>query len=89
VQGSLVYTGSIYPDLTIADRAVTGKLPDYTTVDLAGGVAHGPWRAELFVKNLFDSAAETHRFVACTICTRPFSYIIQPRTIGLRFGQNF
>ena len=89
VQGSLVYTGSIYPDLTITDRAVTGKLPDYTTVDLSGGVSQGSWRAELFVKNLFDSAAETNRFVACTICTRPFSNIIQPRTIGLRFGQNF
>jgi iron complex outermembrane recepter protein len=89
VQGSLVYTGSIYPDLTVADRAITGKLPDYTTVDFSGGVKRGNMRIEAYVKNVFDSAAETNRFVACTICTRNFSNIIQPRTIGLRFGQDF
>jgi outer membrane receptor protein involved in Fe transport len=89
VQGSLVHTGSIYPDLTDADRLFTGKLKDYTTVDLTAGASTGSWRVEAYVKNLFDSAAETNRFVACTICTRPFSNIIQPRTIGLRFGQDF
>lgn len=89
VQGSLVHTGSILPDLTDADRTVTGKLPSYTTVDLTAGLKSGSWRAEAYVKNLFDSAAETNRFVACTICTRPFSNITRPRTIGLRFGQDF
>jgi iron complex outermembrane recepter protein len=91
MQGSLVYTGSSFPDLVIGDRAVVGKISSYTTIDLTGGVAQGSWRIEAYVKNLLDEYAENLRFTACAtaVCSRVFSVPIQPRTVGLRFGQSF
>jgi iron complex outermembrane receptor protein len=90
-QSSLVYKGSSWPDLRTSDRDVIGKLPSYTTVDLTAGVAQGSWRIEAYVKNVFDENGQIDRFVACasSVCSRVYVNPIQPRTIGLRFGQNF
>jgi len=89
VQGSVVYSGSAYPDLRTADRALVGKLPDYTTFDMTAGIANGSWRVEAFAKNLFDEAGQVDRFVACVVCTRVWVNPIRPRIIGVRFGQSF
>jgi iron complex outermembrane receptor protein len=90
-QSSVVYKGSSWPDLRTSDRTVVGKLPDYTTIDLTAGVAQGSWRAEAYVKNLFDENGQNDRFVACasSVCSRVYVIPIQPRTIGIRFGQDF
>lgn len=91
VQGSLVHAGSAWPDLRSADRAVIGKFPAYTTVDLAAGVTNGSWRMEAFAKNLFDENGQIGRSVACaaSVCSRVFVTPIRPRLMGLRFGQSF
>ncbi|WP_332771937.1 TonB-dependent receptor [Phenylobacterium sp.] len=91
VQGALAYTGSNYPDLTIDDRAVVGKIPSYTTVDLTTGLERGSWRVEAYVKNLFDEDGALNKFVQCTssVCSRVYTIPIRPRTIGFRFGQSF
>jgi outer membrane receptor protein involved in Fe transport len=91
VQGAVVYTGSGYPDLTRFDRSITGKTPSYTTIDLSAGVKKTSWRAELYVKNLFDEHGQYSRFVGCNAshCTHVYTYPIRPRTIGVRFGQDF
>ncbi|MDP3747139.1 MAG: TonB-dependent receptor [Phenylobacterium sp.] len=91
VQGALAYTGSNYPDLTIDDRAVVGKISSYTTVDLTTGLEKGSWRVEAYVKNLFDEDGELNRFVQCntSVCSRVYTIPIRPRTIGFRFGQSF
>ncbi|MBI1197771.1 MAG: TonB-dependent receptor [Phenylobacterium sp.] len=91
VQSSVVYTGPGYPDLTIADRAVTGKTPQYVTVDMTAGVQKGSWRVEAYVKNLFDEYGQNDRYVQCNtaVCTRVYVIPIRPRTVGLRFGQSF
>jgi len=91
VQGSLVHTGSAYPDLRISDRAVIGKLPSQTTFDLSLGVDSGSWRIEAYAKNLFDENGQNDRFVQCasSVCTRVYTIPIRPRTIGLKFGQTF
>ena len=90
-QGSVVYTGSAYPDLRITDRAVIGKLPNSTTFDLSFGVVRDSWRAEIFAKNLFDDDGQSDRFVQCAsaVCTRVYTIPIRPRTIGLKVGQTF
>ena len=89
VQASWVYNGSAFPDLTIADRAVTGKLPSYTTVDLTAGFRSGDWRFEAYAKNLLDSDGQTDRHVPCGPCQRVYSIPIRPQTIGVRIGQDF
>jgi len=91
VQGSLVHTGSAYPDLKTADRAVIGKLPSSTTFDMSFGVEKDSWRAEIFAKNLFDDDGQNDRFVQCasSVCTRVYTIPIRPRTIGVKVGQTF
>lgn len=91
VQGSLVHTGSAFPDLKTADRAVIGKLPNSTTFDFVVGVNRESWRLEAYVKNLFDDDGQNDRFVQCapSVCSRVYTIPIRPRTIGLKFGQSF
>lgn len=91
VQGTVVHTGSAWPDLRIIDRSVVGKLPAYTTFDLAAGLRHGSWRVEAFAKNLLDEEGQIDRSVQCasSVCSRVFVVPIRPRTIGVRFGQSF
>ncbi|HVI31497.1 TonB-dependent receptor [Phenylobacterium sp.] len=91
VQGSVVHTTSAWPDLRLDDRAVVGKLPSYTTFDLAAGVQRESWRVEAFAKNLLDEEGQLDRGVQCApaVCSRVFVTPIRPRTIGLRFGQSF
>jgi iron complex outermembrane recepter protein len=91
VQGSVIHTGSAFPDLRASDRAVIGKLSAYTTVDLTAGLDHESWRVEAYVKNLLDEDGAQDRFVQCasSVCSRVYTIPIRPRTIGLRFGQTF
>lgn len=89
VQGSVVYSGSAFPDLRAADRAVVGKTPSYTVFDFTTGLTNGSWRVEAFAKNLFDEKYQVDRGVACTVCSRVFVDPGRPRTVGLRFGQTF
>jgi iron complex outermembrane receptor protein len=91
VQGSVVHTGSAFPDLRIPDRAVIGKLPSSTTFDFTMGVDSGSWRVALYAKNLFDEDGQNDRFVQCasSVCTRVYTIPTRPRTIGLKFGQTF
>jgi outer membrane receptor protein involved in Fe transport len=91
VQGALAHTGSAWPDLQQADRDVVGKLPAYTTVDLAAGVERDNWRLEAYVKNLLDEDGQLDRGVQCisSVCSRVFVTPIRPRLVGVRFGQSF
>jgi outer membrane receptor protein involved in Fe transport len=91
VQGSVVHTGSAWPDLQAADRDVVGKLPAYTTVDLVAGVQRENWRFEAYVKNLLDEEGQIDRGVQCisSVCSRVFVTPIRPRILGVRFGQSF
>jgi outer membrane receptor protein involved in Fe transport len=91
VQGSVVHTGSAYPDLRLSDRSVIGKMPSSTTFDFVFGVNKDSWRIEAFAKNLFDDDGQNDRFVQCasSVCSRVYTIPIRPRTIGLKFGQTF
>ena len=91
VQGSLVQSGPAFPDLRIGDRAVIGRLPSSTTFDLTAGLDRGSWRVAAYVKNLFDDKGQNDRFVSCasSVCSRVYVIPIRPRTVGVRFGQDF
>jgi outer membrane receptor protein involved in Fe transport len=91
-RGAVVYTGERESSLLTFDREVLGKVPAYTTVDLAAGFGKDDWTAELYINNVFDELGETGRAVSCvtSVCgEQVYSFIIQPRTIGIRFSQEF
>jgi outer membrane receptor protein involved in Fe transport len=80
-------------------RVQLGKLPSWTTVDLAVGTNWSRFTAELFAQNLFDERAQTTRFVQCGSCYparggfggfgRSYTVVQRPRTIGFRAGYRF
>ncbi|MGA1730340.1 MAG: TonB-dependent receptor domain-containing protein, partial [Steroidobacteraceae bacterium] len=93
VQGALAHTGARWPDLRTAQREVLGKVDAYTVADFTFGARLEGMSVELFINNAFDERGENDRWAQCDalICGFSGTYItpIQPRTIGLRFGQRF
>jgi outer membrane receptor protein involved in Fe transport len=105
VQGSVIYSSEREADLrtiiTPTDyglvdplyiREVLGQLPSYTVADLAAGFGKNDWRLELFVQNVFDERAQVGRFAQCLeeVCGQEIYVVPQrPRTIGLKFSQEF
>ncbi len=93
VQGALAHTGARWPDLRTAQREVLGKVDAYSVADFTLGARHEGMSVELFINNAFDERGENDRWAQCDalICGFSGTYItpIQPRTIGLRFGQRF
>jgi outer membrane receptor protein involved in Fe transport len=101
LQANLIHEGRRTSDLRLAERAIVGDLDGYETFDLSTGVTNGRWRAELFVKNLFDVNGATGNTIQCTesVCGDPdgltaigpkiYTYVIRPRMIGLRVGTKF
>ena len=60
--------------------------------DLAAGFGKEGWNAELYISNVFDETRETGRGVSCVteVCgEQVYSFILPPRTIGIRFSQEF
>ena len=91
VQAAAVYQSDVIPSLTVSDLAVLGKQPAYWSLDLASGIAHERWTAELFVENVTDRRGEAYRFTSCRVATcRLINVVpIRPRLIGISFGQKF
>jgi outer membrane receptor protein involved in Fe transport len=73
-----------------AVRAPPMPAPGYGSLDLGGGLGHGNWTTELYVKNVFDERGPQGEFRLCGVPNCPLAEIpIVPRTIGVRFGQKF
>ncbi|MCJ8156407.1 TonB-dependent receptor [Sphingomonas sp. LaA6.9] len=101
LQGTAVYEGRRTSDLRLKERDIIGDLPDYTTVDLSAGLNNDKWSAEIFVRNLFDSRGQVGKLVPCDedTCGDPdgvtamgpkiYTYLTQPRTIGIKLGTKF
>ncbi len=98
-QLAVSYTGMRTSVISVRDDALTGDLPAYTTLEAAIGAQRGAMSLELFVRNLTDSRGQTSRAAECNIhycgpsrvdaTGEIYRVYIQPRTIGLRFGQTF
>ena len=89
VQGVITYQGKASSDLRLDAAAVVGDLPSYTTANLASGVEWKNWTFEAYVSNLTDERAQISRYVQCSICTRAYAVVAQPRTFGIRIGSAF
>jgi iron complex outermembrane recepter protein len=102
IQGAFVYEGERSSDLRTEQNSIVGKLPSYTVFDLSAGIRKDNWTLNLYIKNLFDESAEFNRFTVCaeSVCGASgydaqypngqiYTIANQPRTIGLRFSQEF
>ncbi|HEX8234188.1 MAG TPA: TonB-dependent receptor [Caulobacteraceae bacterium] len=79
-------------------REAIGKQKSYGSLDLSAGLGRDNWTVEAFAKNVTDELGDVTRSVQCNVqvCTgggalpgRVYIVPIQPRTIGIRFGQKF
>lgn len=101
IQGSLTYEGKRRSDLRPFEESIYGALPSYDTVDLSTGLTDKRWSIELFVRNLFDTRGRVGNTIQCLepVCGdignvtdsggKIYTYLTQPRTIGLKLGTKF
>ena len=91
-QAAVIHQGSRRVDLRIAENNTVGDLKAYTLADLSVGFNRNNWSVDVFLKNAFNNRAELARFTECKIETcgpEPYTVVTQPRTIGVRFTQDF
>jgi iron complex outermembrane recepter protein len=92
-QGALVYSGSHSVELNVDDNAFTGDAPSNTYFDFSAGIRKDTYRIELYVRNAFNEDAPLDYSSQCAPATcsdnQPYALRFQPRTIGLKFSQDF
>lgn len=99
LQGSVSGQGASPSNLLVADQAIVGDQEGFVLTDFSAGLRGEAWHLVAYVNNAFDERPDLVSFVACPIgtCgqTGPggnngiYQGTAQPRTIGLRFGQDF
>ena len=101
VQGLLAYEGERRRDLRPGINDIYRNMKAYAEVDISTGVEKGPWTADLFVKNLFDTRGQLSKNIQCNEATcgdptggtaiggKIYTVVSRPRTIGLRVGYKF
>jgi iron complex outermembrane recepter protein len=90
-QAAATNQSEAFADLRDSDRAVTGLLRARSNVDLSFGLSSDSWRVEAFVNNVGDNRGDVRNSTACaaSVCSRVYTVPTQPRTFGLKFGQDF
>jgi iron complex outermembrane recepter protein len=90
-QAAATNQGEAFSDLRDRDRAVTGVLRARSNLDLSVGLTSESWRIEAFVNNVGDNRGDVRRTTSCapTTCSRVYTVPTQPRTFGIKFGQDF
>jgi len=91
-QVAYVYNGSSWSDLPREERSFYGKQPAWSVTDVSVGATRGDFTLTFFVDNLFNELSRTWTWSQCTVSVcgvNPYYTPNQPRTIGLRFSQEF
>jgi iron complex outermembrane recepter protein len=92
MQGALSYQTSRPSILSTADNALYGDIPASTFLDLAFGVEQEKYSVELYVSNVTDEDAPLYLTSECTpqkCGGQTYGVQSRPRTIGIRFSQDF
>jgi iron complex outermembrane recepter protein len=92
VQGAVAYESSRPSDIIPDNNEILGDIPSSTVLDLSAGIGRDSWALDLFIGNVTNEDAPTAIGLQCAIGTcGPQTYGIrtQPRTIGLKFSQEF
>ena len=90
-QGSLMYQSLEWADLRTRQRNEIGPQPAFATVDVSAGAGHDSYKLALYVTNALDRRGQIFRYSSCGSCSSVATYAVptQPRTIGLKFSQDF
>lgn len=99
VQLAGAYLGSRASTIVVADNVRFGGLPHYFTLQASLGAERGNSTLEVYARNLTDARGLKSRAAECNIrycgpskfdaVGEIYRVYIQPRTIGVRFGQKF
>ncbi len=92
LQGALAYQTSRASTLSIADNNLYGDIPSSTFLDLAFGIQNAKYAIELFMSNVTDEDSPLYVTSECTpqVCGgQTYGVQSRPRTIGIRFSQEF
>jgi len=81
VHASWRYVGARQSNFPLSETG-DAHLPSYDVVDLTGDLSHGPWRANLFLRNLTDK----HAYLSAEAFG---AAILQPRTFGVGVEYRF
>jgi len=91
-QAALSYQTDATSSLNVGDAQVLGDIPSSTYLDLAYGLGNEKYNFELFLTNATDEDAPLSINSDCTtgVCgVQPWGVQRRPRTIGIRFSQDF
>jgi len=92
LQGAISHEGKRNSDLRVADNLVKGEIPANTFMDVAAGIRNDQYAVELYVSNLTDEDAALYYTSQCatgTCGTQNYGVRARPRTIGIRWSQEF
>jgi iron complex outermembrane receptor protein len=92
VQGSLSYQTSAAATLTVAENDILRDIPSSTFLDLAYGLGNDKYNFEIFLSNATDEDAPLTVSSDCAtgVCGRQaWGVMRRPRTVGIRFSQEF
>ncbi|HWS40302.1 MAG TPA: TonB-dependent receptor, partial [Arenimonas sp.] len=102
LQLTYVYEGERTSDLVTEANDILGNMPGYGMLDLVTGISKDNWTLSLYVKNLTDERAQFNRYTMCaaSVCGandvapnypdgQVYEVVSTPRTIGVRFTQDF
>ena len=102
IQGALVHVGERRSDLRTFENSLDGNLAAYTTMDLSAGFQKNGWSVDVYVNNLFDKRGQLYKYAECAEATcaahgvvpqypngQVYTVTNQPRTVGVRFKQDF
>ncbi len=102
IQGALVHVGERRSDLRTFENSLDGNLAAYTTMDVSSGFHRNGWSVDVYVNNLFDKRGQLYKYAECAEATcaahgvvaqypngQVYTVTNQPRTVGIRFKQDF
>ncbi len=102
LQAGLVHVGERKSDLRTLENSLDGNLPAYNTMDVSAGFDRNGWSVDLYVNNVFDKRAQLYKYAECAeaVCAahgvvpqypngQVYTVTSQPRTVGIRFKQDF
>ena len=92
IQGALSYQTSRASTLNLADNALYGDIPSTTYLDLAFGLGNDKYGVELFLSNATAEDAPLYVTSECSpqVCGgQNYGVQARPRTLGIRFKQDF
>ena len=92
MQGTISYESSRPSDIDPSENAILGDIPSSTVLDLSTGIGKDSWGLDLFIGNVTNEDAPIGISLQCTVSIcgdQTYGIRTQPRTIGLKFSQEF